>query len=368
MWTYINPVRLISAEDYVQEIERINKDSFPAKTLIFCYKWFTSDASIGKLRSFLPDCRIYDDIEENPSLSSLQKAVLVNVEYQPDHIIAIGGGSVIDTAKVVRIALYRNSRNVLDLFPPAKKVRNKPYFTAVPTTHGTGSEVTMWATVWDNENRKKYSLSDPENYPDTAIYDVALLQSLPLSVAIISTLDALSHAFEALWNKNDNPVSDSYAYKAIELIFYNLAGLHENTDIGIREKLLLASMYAGLAFSNTRTAAAHSISYPLSMLYNIPHGIACSITLYPLLRINQVRIPGKIAQVLQLTKMKSIAAFWEKINHMVSDKMPFQLQEYGIREDDLNRLAEISFTRERMDNNIVELDKDDVLRILKAVF
>ena len=168
----------------------------------------------------------------------------------------------------------------------AQEVRQEPTalpLFAFPTTAGTSSELTQWATIWDSAARVKYSLSHPALYPQMAAYDMSLFASLPREVLLHTTLDSLSHACEAIWNKNANPISTHHALRAIELILAYLPRLlGDLRDCVARECLVRASIHAGLAFSNTQTALAHAISYPITMESGVPHGLACSFSL-PLL-------------------------------------------------------------------------------------
>jgi alcohol dehydrogenase class IV len=262
---YYNPVKISLDVDLPNVVSSLFKNT--GQKLIFCSKRFSRTQSFLELRSGIGECEVFSDIETNPSVKSLELALGFAKNYSPESIIAIGGGSVIDTAKVARYACYSNTFDIRRLLgdPVKKDLSKKALFAAVPTTHGSGSELTMWATVWDKTSGKKYSISDPGNYPDLAIYDFSLFRSLPVQVAFISTLDAFSHSFEALWNKNSNPISDHFATEGIKLILNNIGKIGQSVDEGVRKELVLASIYAGLAFSNTKTAAAHSISYPLTL-------------------------------------------------------------------------------------------------------
>jgi len=151
---------------------------------------------------------------------------------------------------------------------------------AAPTTAGTGSEVTPWATIWDSASLKKYSLHLDCTWPTVAIIDPQLMLTVPAGVTVSTGLDALSHALESIWNVNANPVSDTFAISAIEDILECLPRLRR--DLGnqeLRSRMALAALKAGLAFSNTKTALAHSISYEMTLHHGLPHGIACSFTL-----------------------------------------------------------------------------------------
>jgi alcohol dehydrogenase len=199
----------------------------------------------------------------------------------PQLIIALGGGSAIDTAKVVAASdgEFARVRDYVESGKGAERLARTPII-AVPTTSGTGSEVTCWATVWDSANGKKYSLASPELYPEAAIVDPALTLGLPRALTVSTGLDALSHALESIWNTNANPVSANHAVFAATEVMECLPALAGNLgDLALRSRMARASMFAGLAFSNTKTALAHSISYHFTLKYGVPHGIACSFSL-----------------------------------------------------------------------------------------
>jgi len=200
------------------------------------------------------------------------------------------------------------------------------------------------------------------------IYDVNLVASLPITVSISSTFDALSHAWEALWNKNANPVSSHLAIEAIRRIAAALDELVVPMSSETRDNLLVASMYAGLAFSNTKTAAAHSISYPLTAYFNIPHGIACSMPLHSLAKINFRHMQNELPYIFSRIQLGSFEELWERMRKTTRGKVLFSLREYGINKEDLEMLADLGFSKGRMENNIAVLSRQDVLNILKDVF
>jgi len=365
---YYNPVKISLDTDLGVEIRELSGKR--GKKAIFCYEGFEKSELFREVFGDVESDLVISDAEENPSIGSIDRALKAAVPFGPSVIIAIGGGSVMDTAKVVRFALYLNRRSVKSLLEggATRVAGEKPRFIAVPTTHGTGSEVTMWATVWDKIANKKYSVSDPENYPDHAVYDHRLFETLPLHVSVSSTLDALSHSLEALWNRNANPVSDHFSFESIRLILKNIDRLDGDVPVPVRKELILASMYAGLAFSNTKTAAAHSISYPLTLHYGIPHGIACSLPLFPLLKINGKGMGDKLERLYTACGIKGADELEKKIRDSVSGKLKYSLAEFGVKESELDGLTGRCFTKERMANNIVELDEDHVRGILNAIY
>ena len=226
----------------------------------------------------------------------------------------------------------------------------------------------MWGTLWNMEEEKKYSISHLELYPSVAILDGNLTLSLPLDISITTVMDALSHSLEAIWNKNANNTSTDFAVSAICSILENVEALKQTpSDLSIRNKLLNASTTAGLAFSNTTTAAAHSMSYPLTIHYDIPHGVASSIGLIPLLEINGefIKDPlNRICKNLELT----YDGLKQMIKFIPKGVIPYTLDAWGILENQLPKLADESFTKGRMNNNIVDLKTEDVLIILKELY
>ena len=368
-WKFYNPVLITYNNESLEMIvSRVNQKKY-SNIILVTYDWFKKLDYFKKLKKLIPKLILFDNVEENPSIESCQKAIDTVRNNNIDLIIAIGGGSVIDTAKVVRMAIYKNIFKIEKLFNNKNEnINNIPELIVIPTTHGTGSELTMWATVWDKKNKLKKSLSEPLNYPDIAMYDINLVNTLPNKVALISTLDALSHAFESIWNKNANPISSNYAIEAIFTIVKNIHCFSGDINANNREDLIRASMLAGLAFSNTKTAAAHSISYPLTAIYNIPHGIACSITLRELCNFNQEKITHILKRLTDLLCIKSIDNLWDIVNTVIKDNVPFCLKEYGVCYNEIENIAIQCFTTKRINNNIIPLTVEDVTKILYNIY
>jgi phosphonate metabolism-associated iron-containing alcohol dehydrogenase len=233
-------------------------------------------------------CLVVDDVLPNPDCAHLgeQAARFSQLPRPPEVTVALGGGSVIDSAKVFAAAGGDFSRvlRFLRTGDGAEALTTTPLI-AVPTTAGTGSEVTSWATVWESATGKKYSLSRPSLYPRHAVIDPTLMLGKPRQLTVITGLDALSHALESLWNVNANPVSKTYAVAAAREIVAVLPALVDDlANLDLRARIATAALLAGLAFSNTKTAIAHSVSYPITLRHNVPHGIACSFSLPMIVR------------------------------------------------------------------------------------
>jgi alcohol dehydrogenase len=229
-----------------------------------------------------------DDVLPNPDRQTLagQCERFWSSDRPIDVIVAIGGGSVIDTAKVLA-AGATGFDAIMDFVATGRggiDIRPLPLIAA-PTTAGTGSEVTCWATIWDREASAKHSLAHPGLYPRTAIIDAMLTLEKPADLTRASGLDTLSHALESIWNRNVNPVSARHAVDAARSVRHVLPRVLDRPgDVGLRTAMAEAALVAGLAFSNTKTAIAHNISYPLTLEHGVAHGVACSFTLPHILR------------------------------------------------------------------------------------
>jgi len=364
MPNYFNPVKIIHTHNWLDTLEDSQKNLSITNPIVV-----TSPGNRRRLKldlQFASDS-IFSEIRENPNFHDCDSAIKYCSGKNLDGVIALGGGSVMDLAKVILAYLSTGETDIINLLEYTGNYEKSIPSIFLPTTHGTGSEVTMWGTIWNMSNKKKYSISHMDLYPDIAILDGNLTLSLPIDISIISILDALSHSFEAIWNKNANAKSTIYAIEAISIILGNVDALMENpADFNIRKSLIDASAKAGLAFSNTKTAAAHSISYPLTIRFGIPHGVASSITLIPLLEINGKHIEESLHQIcsdLDLTYKELIY----KIQKIPKGSIPYTLSEWGVSKSELSQLVKESFTKGRMDNNIVNLTKEQVLEILHSI-
>lgn len=222
---------------------------------------------------------VFSEVTPNPSVRDLAPILEKCQRQDVDCVLAVGGGSVIDTAKVVHRAIAEKTFDIQQLAAKAHATTDKDVASImVPTTSGTGAEVTPFATVWDNGNNKKLSIDVP--FPDLAILTPEITRSLNYQDTLFPALDALSHAIESLWNVSRNETSQALALEAIELALNSLPiALSHPDDLEARADLQMAASKAGQAISITKTALAHAISYPFTLRFGVPHGLACSFTL-----------------------------------------------------------------------------------------
>jgi phosphonate metabolism-associated iron-containing alcohol dehydrogenase len=281
VWRFENPVKICFGNGTLDTVsDLIDGRSFSLVT--YSEPYF--DALANRIIETAGEpVSIINNITPNPDFNTLTETCRRFADSASDDmvIVALGGGSVIDAAKVLSASNngFGSVREYLETGEGENRLGSYPII-AIPTTAGTGSEVTKWATVWDTESQKKYSLSLQTLYPTHAIVDPELMLALPKALTISTGLDALSHALESIWNRNSNPVSTNHAvFAATEIIAALPSLISDLQNLELRSRIARASLFAGLAFSNTRTALAHSVSYPITLKYQVPHGLACSFSL-----------------------------------------------------------------------------------------
>ena len=372
-WQYHNPVEVLSGPGRLSCLPSLIGSSHVA---LITSSGFARRGTVAHVAGLLGSSLVgvFDGVQPNPSFASIRTAFDDLRPLDFDLIAALGGGSAIDTAKAV--ASMRAAGDPGWIEGHLKNGRPFPAdfcpepIIAIPTT-AAGSQVTMWATIWDQDEKRKYSISHFALYPQKAILDPELILSLPEKETTHTLLDALSHAMEAVWNKNHNPLSDALALRAISLIYEHLPLLQKKPDdLELRASLLTAGHLAGLAFSNTKTALAHSISYTLTANFGLPHGLACALPLPGLLEFNGIRRFDRLKQMARplqsgtdiQSMVKNLKGLFEAIN------VPLRLTNYGISTDDTEMIISTAITPERANNNIVDLPKEDLVALIRSLF
>jgi alcohol dehydrogenase len=356
-WMHYNPVRVISNAGIIESLYNIVP---PGKILIVTDSWFTSSGEIDRVKKYLLDREvvIHDRVLPNPELDAIDLACQELKSNNFECIIALGGGSVIDTAKAIAVLLAGESSSTLgDIFRNNKKPEwhNSLFLIAIPTTAGTGSEVTPFATVWDSVTGKKFSIAGDFVYPSVALLDPELTIGLPESITLHTGLDALSHSLESLWNKNRTPASIGFAMSSLSLIIESLPYLIKGENsIQLRAKLQWASTLAGMAISQTRTALAHSISYPVTLKLGAPHGLAASFTLEALLDVYLENNPGSSFDLEILNSIK---------NFLITLDLKKLILKYGTAEDIIVLIPKM-YEPSRADNYSFEVDEKFIYQIV----
>lgn len=235
----------------------------------------------------------YEDVEPDPEISNILHGCQTMLEFEPDLIIALGGGSAIDSAKAMWVGYEHPGYDNIEKFmykgivPP---MRQKARLVAIPTTSGTGSEVTCSTVISDKLHNRKFAVRDNQLIPDVAILDPAFTQSMPPSLTANTGMDALTHAIEAYTTRFANDFTDAFAQKAVVQIFEYLPKAYaEPNDPLFRSKMQNSATLAGLAFESASLGIAHSLSHALGAIFHVPHGLANAIALPYVIRFNKTR-------------------------------------------------------------------------------
>ncbi len=264
----------------------------------------------------------FSDVEPDPSLASAKAGAAAMRAFEPDVIIALGGGSAMDAAKIMWV-LYENpdadfsdmSMDFMDIrkriytFP---KMGKKAYFVAIPTSSGTGSEVTPFAIITDKETGIKWPLADYELLPDMAIVDTDNMMTSPKSLTCASGIDVMTHAIEAYVSVMASDFTDSLALQAIRLVFeYLPRAYRDGSDVEARDHMANASCIAGMAFANAFLGVNHSLAHKLGAYHHIPHGIANALVLTDVMRYNSAEAPTKMGTFPQYSYPHTLARYAE---------------------------------------------------------
>lgn len=289
----------------------------------------------------------------NPQYEDLQNGLDVMRGTNPDIIIAIGGGSVIDMAKLMRY--YHADRNDMNAF------QSRIPLIAIPTTAGTGSEATHFAVLY--KEGKKSSIADESIQPDFAIIDSSFTYGIKRYETACTGFDALAQAIEAYWNKNATEESDSYALKALELLWTTLPDVCKNPNSELRRRMSEGAYWAGRAINITKTTAPHAFSYPFTSYYGIPHGHAVAITFPFIADYNFLK-----GQITDKKKETMINIFGSGKIYNIFHNCIYQL---GLvipsRSYDVNKILE-GISIERLANNPADINSEDALNIInKAI-
>lgn len=356
-WSFHNPVRVRLGVDTLNDIGTLlNGRSYAIVT----YPDAPFQVMSARIEAIAgPALARIDNVEANPSIAMLRTACakLAALPQLPDVLVALGGGSAMDSAKVLAAEHGEFDAMLAYLTQGHVSGRRALPIIAIPTTSGTGSEVTSWATVWDPENDRKLSLSRDDLYPEAVLVDPRLVVGLPRVQTVASGLDALSHALESLWNVHANPVTRGLAVEAAREILAALPQVvADPTNLAARSQMALGAVRAGLAFSNTRTALAHNISYAITLGHGLPHGLACSFCLPAVMQAAigadtacdaaLVAIFGDLAQAPQ-----RLTTF---LHGLSVDTHPAT---YGLQPDEWTRIVDAAFDGARGRNFIGKRDR-----------
>jgi len=320
---------------------------------------------------------INDSITSEPSIEMLQNVLDSARAYSPECIVGIGGGSALDVAKLVA-ALAHNPQKIEDVFGIGLLKNRETPLICLPTTAGTGSEVSPNAILFDPSDQLKKGVVSPYLIADAAYVDPLLTMTVPPAVTAATGLDALTHCIEAYTNKFAHPIIDLYALEGVRLIGKNLErAVKSGKDAHARENMALASLYGGLCLGPVNTAAVHALAYPLGGEFHIAHGISNAVLLPYIMDFNLQEQPKKYANIaLALgvppasSTLETAHLGVEKIRQLAAScDVPLKLSILGIPQDALERMADSAMTVTRLlKNNPREMTRDDALHIYQQAF
>ncbi len=333
---------------------------------------------VAALRASGLDVVMFDQVREDPPESTVLEAELLGRTEQIDGVIAVGGGSSMDVAKVVAV-LLGGGQSLAELYGVDQVSGGRLPLILVPTTAGTGSEVTPVAVITTGETTKA-GVSSAILLPDVAVLDADLTLGLPPAITAMTGVDAMVHAIEAYTSQHKkNPLSDNLARQALHLLARSIrAAVHEGGNREARANMLLGAMLAGQAFANAPVAAVHALAYPLGGHYHIPHGLSNSLVLPSVLEFNALNASELYAELADIVVGEVVpgsseaktAALIASLRQLIDDvNLPATLSEAKVKKSDLEMLAQDAMLQQRLlINNPRDVSYEDALSIYTAAY
>jgi lactaldehyde reductase len=339
-------------------------------------KFGVADKVLDVLKAANIPFEVFSEIKPNPTVSNVKAGVKAFAESGADFILAIGGGSSIDTSKAIGIITNNPEfSDVVSLEGVADTKKKSVPVIALPTTAGTAAEVTINYVITDEENEKKMVCVDPNDIPAMAIVDAELMYTLPKGMTAATGLDALTHAIEGLITKGAWEMSDMFEIKAIEMITrYLETAVKEPTNAEARNGMAVAQYIAGMAFSNVGLGAVHGMAHPLGAIFDIPHGVANALLLPIVMEFNAPAALDKYVEIAKAMDVYTKGMSNEEAAKAAVDAVkslskrvgiPQTLTEIGIKAEDLPRLAKAAYADVCTPGNPREVSEEILLDLYK---
>ena len=370
IWNYKQPVQIQFGAGLASSLGKILTDLGYNNGLLVCDSIFIDNgyadnllaASDGKLTG------TFCDIVPNPTVETVDDCAEMLRQSSYDFVLALGGGSAIDCAKAACSVSFGSVSAREYLHGRLTLGSEHLPLIVMPTTAGTGSEVTPVSVLCDNTAMLKAPIVSDNFYPALTIIDPALTLSVPPNITANTGMDVLAHALEGYWSINHQPICDALAIHAAGLVFeYLVPTFMDGTNLELRSKMCEASIIAGLAFGQPKTTGPHACSFPLTSIYNMPHGEACAFTLDSFVRINANDDGGRVHTLAKRLGFKDAYAMADRIFEMKQKMgMIHSLSQAGIAEADLCALAEKSM-HPNMLNNPVKMTPESILELYRNI-
>ena len=358
---YRQPVQIRFGWGKISELGDVLREQGADRCLVVCDRFLRDKAET--LQRALPEiAAVFSDVEENPQLSGVEGAVSLIRENKVDAVVGMGGGSTMDTAKFAAAVAFGDGAAIeyfraVRPFPPKRLP-----MIAVPTTAGTGSEVTQVSVI--SHGKEKKTINDPVFMPRAALIDPALTETVPPRTTMNTGLDALAHALEGYWSRQHQPISDLMAVEAVRLVLNNLeTAYRDGRDRTARENMSMAALLGGLSFALPKTAASHACSYPLSEDYHLPHGEACAFTLDSFVSINA---DERLEELCRRAGLSGTGELADRIRALKAmGGLRTRLADLG--EVDMDKLCRDCAAHPLMNNNPVKMDEAALRRMFEGL-
>ena len=334
------------------------------------------DPALAAIKEAGAEAHIFDNIPAEPSYIQVQEVVDEVTGTGTELVVAVGGGSVMDTAKLACVCAGA-PYTVHDLLKDPARARKQLHCVAVPTTAGTGAEATINAIVAVPEDEVKIGIVNDAMMPDVVLLDVRMVQNLPRSIAAATGVDAMCHAIECFTCKKANPFSDTFALEAFDLIINNIEhACDSKDDLEAKRAMQIAALYGGIAITASGTTAVHGLSYPLGGKYHVPHGVSNAILLSPVMHFNEPAIRDRLAAAYDhaikgdaKTEEEKSAAVIKRMDEIVEHlDIPKTLDALGVHDAPIDWLAEAGIQQQRLlSNNKREVTLEDAKAIYRQI-
>lgn len=365
---YFQPVSIRFGGGAVRALPAILEEMKVGRALLLCDDFLLNtakdmaEASTGRIVA------VMGGVRPNPTVQNVDAIVARCKDIGIEAIVAMGGGSVLDAGKMAGALAIQGGAAAAYLRGEKRLGEGRIPVIAVPTTAGTGSEVTMVSVLSDEETGFKAPVGHKCLFPTMALVDPELTCTVPPAVTAATGMDALSHALEAYWSRHHQPICDALAQQACQYIFTHLEdAVRDGKNMAAREGLSLGALLAGLAFAQAKTAGVHACSYPLTIRYHLSHGAACALTLDAFTRVNS-EADGRLDTLAKALGFQGAHAMADKIAAMKKAMgLPCSLAEAGIPAADAALLATESMGYALMGNNPVVMDAPSLTALLEGL-
>lgn len=369
-WSYSQPVKLIFGTGRMQSLAKILTELDLKNGLLVSDPIFIKNGLADQVMQYSQGLlvSVFSEITPNPTVTNVDDCAQLIRAGNIEFVAALGGGSSLDCAKAA-CAVSQTPYSVVEFHSGKRKLGKEAIpLIAIPTTSGTGSEVTPVAVLSDPARGVKAPLVADSFFPMCAIIDPALTLTVPPAITAATGMDVLAHALEGFWSKNHQPICDAMALHAAKLVFdYMLQAYQDGGNLEAREKLSEASVMAGLAFGLPKTAGSHACSFPLTSIYHISHGEACAFTLDAFTRINAAAESGRLHNFAKMIGFTDAFGMADRILELKKAmKMKITLLDAGISEENLKELAILS-QHPNMLNNPIDMNLESIIKMYQSL-